>query len=147
MKKLLLLFFCFPFLLLAKCENCENKYADMLKKELALTKAQKRDIWKKLHEHTIEGYKALQKSEEMVWYIPNDKIKQVGVNAIKNALGGLAAAKCKGCLIAAVISICIDLGVETYDQWNEANSYLLLSQYHFELADFLQEVLWRDSLQ
>lgn len=107
---------------------------------------QQRDLFFHLCESEIrQGHFRLNCAENMSIFIPNFEHRQLTKDVLRNLITTLPISdlKLKGITIAIMFLSTYLEGV--YDQWDAVKYELEEAAYHFEMAEFYQDILFYDT--
>lgn len=90
----------------------------------------------KVQFHKENGHRCYNDAKELCWWLPSMDDRKKARYCFTN-LGILA---CPGeplsKILTALINTLVQYGIDCSDEWNQINTKLYWSQYHFEMMDF-----------
>lgn len=108
---------------------------------MALTASEKQFYAEKLNFHIANAERTFNDAKNKCWYLP-EKTKR---DAAKYCINSVACLLVPGSpyskIIASLISMLKDVGVDMMDEWNYINNKLYWCHYHYEMVEFYLTVL------
>jgi len=119
--------------------QCETKilchfYTMNAEYDQCKTFAEKRDFHKKNAERCLNDAKNL------CWYFPNS-IREDSFYAFRNMAILASPGDPKSKIITALITTLIQYGADCFESWNDINTKLNWSQYHYEMHEFYSDLV------
>lgn len=112
--------------------------------QFALSKKDRKFYQEKVKFHKENGEKAYRDAKKKCWWLPDTSDRDKAKYCFTTAISLIAPNNPKSKLMGAILTLLLQYGLDCMDEWNYIQNKLHLSEYHFEMMEFYQEVLQQD---
>jgi hypothetical protein len=95
----------------------------------------------KVKYHTNMGKTLYEYTKRKVWWLPSVSNKEKARYCYTTAIATLGAGSPYSKIVAVTLSLLLQYGLDCIDEWDEISEKFYWMKYHFEMAEFYQDVL------